>query len=150
MLPRCCRLYNLNLNLTESYKQHFFDRRWRSLKTYEPIAQTRVLSICTLISENQGLKKSRSISNLGNFSGLQTLIFFSRSQPWKKSWVYTINLKEMQFPNLKKTRFAVPEIFLGFDIETLISQDLDFHKSGCRLKGWNRPDYWSRCMSLVL
>jgi hypothetical protein len=41
----------------------------------------------------------------------------------------------MQFPNLKKTRFAVPEIFLGFDIETLISQDLDFHKSGCRLKG---------------
>ena len=30
----------------------------------------------------------------------------------------------------KKSRFAEPEIFLGFEI------DLDFQKSGCRLKGW--------------
>ena len=29
----------------------------------------------------------------------------------------------------KKSRFAEPEIFLGFEI------DLDFQKSGCRLKG---------------
>jgi hypothetical protein len=34
------------------------------------------LLICTSISENQGLEKSRSASNLRKISGLQTWIFF--------------------------------------------------------------------------
>ena len=33
--------------------------------------------ICTLISENQGLEKLRSVSNLGEISGPAHLIFFS-------------------------------------------------------------------------
>ena len=51
--------------------------------------QTYGLLICTLISENQGLEKSRSISNPRKISGLQTLIFFP-GLPTEKSWVYTI------------------------------------------------------------
>ena len=43
------------------------------------------LLICTLISENQGLEKSRSASNLRKISGPANLDFFSRSPPRKKS-----------------------------------------------------------------
>ena len=39
------------------------------------------LLICTLISENQGLEKSRSASNLRKISGPANLDFFSRSPP---------------------------------------------------------------------
>ena len=52
------------------------------------------LLICTLISENQGLEKSRSISNPRKISGPTNLDFFSGLHPEKstlKSWVYTIN-----------------------------------------------------------
>ena len=41
------------------------------------------LLICTLISENQGLEKSRSASNLRKISGPANLDFFSRSPPRK-------------------------------------------------------------------
>ena len=45
--------------------------------------------ICTLIFENQCLEKSKSISNPRKISGLQTLIFFSRSPiPCKKHSLY--------------------------------------------------------------
>ena len=39
------------------------------------------LLICTLISENQGLEKSRPVSNLRKISGPANLDFFSRSPP---------------------------------------------------------------------
>ena len=68
------------------------------------------LLICTLISENQGLEKSRTISNPTKTTGLQTLIFF-RSQTWKKS-------KKIKMPNLKKSRFAETEILLRFEIDS--------------------------------
>ena len=42
------------------------------------------LLICTLISENQGLEKSRSISNPRKISGPTNLDFFFRTPPWKK------------------------------------------------------------------
>ena len=80
------------------------------------------LLICTLISENQGLKKSRSISNPRKISGYANLVFFHVST-LKKSWVYTINLKNIKVPNLKKkSRSAGTEIFLGFEIDLDISR----------------------------
>ena len=42
------------------------------------------LLICTLISKNPGLEKSRSASNLRKISGPANLDFFSRSPPRKK------------------------------------------------------------------
>ena len=66
------------------------------------------LLICTLISENQGLKKSRSVSNLRKISGPAHLDFFSVCHP--------------DFFSRKKSRFAGPEIFLRFEA------DLDFSR----------------------
>ena len=43
------------------------------------------LLICTLISENQGLEKSGSASNLRKISGPANMDFFSRSPPRKKA-----------------------------------------------------------------
>ena len=45
------------------------------------------LLICTLISENQGLEKSRSASNLRKISGPANLDYF-RSPPRKKIGLY--------------------------------------------------------------
>jgi hypothetical protein len=77
------------------------------------------LLISTLISENQNLEKSRSISNPRKITGSANLEFFSGLQP-EKSWVYTLYLKKIQVPNLK----------INQDLQnltlTLISQDLDF------------------------
>jgi hypothetical protein len=56
------------------------------------------LLICTLISENQGLKITRSISNPRKISGYANLGFFSGLYP-EKSWVYTINLKKSRCQN---------------------------------------------------
>ena len=73
------------------------------------------LLICTLISENQGLEKSRSYSNLRKISGPANLDFFQ---------VYSINLAFFLGGDLAGT-----EIFPCFET------DLDFQKSRCRLKG---------------
>ena len=55
--------------------------------------------ICTLVSENQGLQKSRSDSNFRSYkSG-----FFSSSPP-EKNQVCTINLKKIQVTTEKKSR----------------------------------------------
>ena len=62
------------------------------------------LLICTLISENQGPEKLRSVSNLRKISGPVHLDFFQ---------FYSINLAF--FPGLQD-----PEIFLWFET------DLDF------------------------
>ena len=64
-----------------------------------------------MISENQGLERSRSTSSRWKISGPANLDFFSGL--WKKSWVYTINLKK---------RIAEPDIFLGFEIELDLSR----------------------------
>ena len=80
------------------------------------------LLICTLISQNQDLEKSRSASNFRKISGPAHLDFFFQ--------VYGINLAFFLGGDLeKKSRFAGPEIFLRFEA------DLDFQKSRCRLKG---------------
>ena len=58
--------------------------------------------ICTLISENQGLEKSRSVSNLRKISGPAHLIFFSVHLSFFSVChlsffqVYGINLKKTQ------------------------------------------------------
>ena len=61
------------------------------------------LLICTLISENHGLEKSRSTSNVRKNFRAANLDFFSRFHP-EQCCVYTTNVK--------KLRFAEPEIFL--------------------------------------
>ena len=70
--------------------------------------------MCTLISENRGLEKLRSVSNLRKFSGPAHLDFFQ---------VYGINLVFFsRWRPRKKSRFAGPEIFLRFEA------DLDFSR----------------------
>ena len=73
-----------------------------------------------LISENQGLNKSRSISNLRKFSGPANLDFFSGLHPEKNPGSYYKQEKNPGTKPEKNSRFAGPEIFLGFEI------DLDF------------------------
>ena len=81
------------------------------------------LLICTLISENQGLEKSRSIPNRRKILGSANLDFFSGLAPGFFQ-VYRINPAFFQGRDLKKkkSRFAEPEIFQGFEI------DLDFSR----------------------
>ena len=65
---------------------------------------------CTLISENQGLEKLRSVSNLRKISGPAQLIFFSVHLSFFSVChldffqVYGINLKNTQVTNWKKTQ----------------------------------------------
>ena len=84
------------------------------------------LLICTLISENKGLEKSRSVSNLRKISGPANLDFISRSPPRKKLDIYHEPEKNPGVQNLK--------FFKGLK-QTLIPQGLDFQKLRCRLKG---------------
>ena len=83
---------------------------------------------CTLISENQGLDKSRSVSNLIKISVPVHLIFFSVCH-LNFFQVYGTNLKKIQLTNWKKFRstekkfrYAGPEIFLRFDTDLNFSQ----------------------------
>ena len=65
---------------------------------------------CTLISENQGLEKLRSVSNLRKISGPAHLNFFSVDLIFFSVChlnffhVYGINLKKIQVTNWKKTQ----------------------------------------------
>ena len=78
--------------------------------------------ICTLISENQGLEKLRSVSNLRKISGPAHLDFFSVCH-LDFFQVYGINLAFFsRWRPRKKSRFAGPEIFLRFEA------DLDFSR----------------------
>ena len=82
------------------------------------------LLICTLISENQGLEKLRSVLNLKKFQVLQSthLDFFSVCQ-LDFFQVYGTNLAFFLGGDLeKKSRIAEPEIFLRFQA------DLDFSR----------------------
>ena len=87
------------------------------------------LLICTLISENQCLKKLRSVSNLRKIKGpAHTDFFFSLSPGFFSGLWYKSNFFSRWRPK-NKFRFAGPEFFLRFEA------DLDFQKSRCRLKG---------------
>ena len=80
------------------------------------------LLICTLISENQGLEKLRSVSNLRKISGPAHLYFFSVCH-LDFFQIYSINLAFFsRWRPRKKSRFAGPEIFLRFET------DLDFSR----------------------
>ena len=71
-----------------------------------------------------------SVSNLRKISGPANLDFFLGLH---KLDLYHKPEKNPGDKLKKKSRFAGPEIFLGLN-NTLISQDLDFQKSRCRLK----------------
>ena len=90
------------------------------------------LLICTLISENQGLEKYRSISNPRKVSGSTNLDFF---QVWHLDFfqVYSINPTFLGWRPGKKIKVCST---LNF---SRVWKDLDFSrpqlsKSGCRLK----------------
>ena len=75
------------------------------------------LLICSLIPENQGLEKLRSVSNLRKMSGPAHLEFFSVCH-LDFFQVYGIDLAFYLGGDLeKKSRFAGPEIFLRFEVE---------------------------------
>jgi hypothetical protein len=61
------------------------------------------LLICTFIFENQGLEKSRSISNPRKISGSANPDFFSGLHPEKKLGLY-YKPEKNQVPNLKKIK----------------------------------------------
>ena len=103
-----------------------------SLHFYNSIDKWHGHLICTLVSENQGLDKSRSVSNL---SGHAHLIFFSVHLSFFSVChldflqVYGTNLKKILLTNWKKFRTtekkfrcARPEIFLPFE------SDLNFSR----------------------
>ena len=90
---------------------------------------------CTLISENQGLDKLRSVSNLMKIPGPAHLIFFSVYLNFFSVChlnffqVYGTNLKKIQLTNWKKFRStekkfrcAGPEIFLRFETDLNFSR----------------------------
>ena len=94
-----------------------------------PQSHIHGLLICTLISENQGLEKSRSASSLRKISGPANLDFFLGLHLEKKLDLYHNPEKNPGDKLKKKSRCAGSEIFLRF------GTDLDFQKSRCRLKG---------------
>ena len=86
------------------------------------LVMTCGLLMCTLISENQGLEKSRSVSNLRKISSPGNLDFFLGLHLEQKT-----RFKSEKNPGdkmKKKSRFAGPEIFLTFEA------DLDFSRTG--------------------
>ena len=81
------------------------------------------LLICTLISENQGLEKSRSASNHRKISGPANLDFVSvcHLDFFQVYGIYKSSFFSRWRPR-KKSMFAGPEMFLRFEA------DLDFSR----------------------
>ena len=79
------------------------------------------LLICTLISKNQGLEKSRSASNLRKISGPTNLDFFLGLHLEKKLDLYH-KPEKIQVTNWKKSRCAGPEIFLRCEADLNFSR----------------------------
>ena len=74
------------------------------------------LLICTLKSESQVLEKSRSISKpRKNFRFCKPWFFF-RFGTWIFFQVYSTTSAFFRLETWKKSKFAAPEIFLGFEI----------------------------------
>ena len=73
-----------------------------SFKNYSDLSLGHLF--CTLISENQGLQKLRSISNLRKISGPAHLSFFSTPDFFfsLSLEVFSTNLKKIQLTNWKK------------------------------------------------
>ena len=92
------------------------------------------LLIYTLISENQGLQKSRSVSNLIKISGPADLDFFPGLHLEKKLDLYHKPEKNPGDKLKKNSGVQDLKFFQGLK-QTLNFQDLDFQKSRCRLKG---------------
>jgi hypothetical protein len=89
-----------------AYKGAFFSILWPCSKSEVAFG----LLIYTLISENQGLEKLRSVSNLRKISGTAYLDFFSVCH-LDFFQVYGINLAfSFRWRPRKKSRFAGPEI----------------------------------------
>ena len=87
--------------------------------------------MCTLISENQDLEKSRSASNLRKISGPANLDFFLGLHLKKKLSLYYKSEKNLvdklkkKFRSAeKKFRCAGPEIFLRFETDLNFSRPL--------------------------
>ena len=91
---------------------------------------------CTLISENQGLEKSRSILNLRkisspaqlNFFSVHLIFFFSLSPDFfvdlyhKPEKIQETNWKKQLRCTEKKFRFAGPEFFLRIETDLNLSR----------------------------
>ena len=88
-----------------------FQNRKRQRQHAADVATTVGLLICTLISENQGLEKSRSASNLRKFQVLQILDFFFNLSPRFFSDLYYKPSFFSRWRPRKKSRFAGTEFF---------------------------------------
>ena len=104
---------------------------------YQVPLQNRCLLICTLTYENQGFKKSMFLSNLRKISGPANLDFL-RFSPKKNLCLY-YKPEKIQVCSawLFSKVWSRPWLF-----KTLISQDFDFQKSRCRLKGHHISFLW--------
>ena len=108
-VPRKLHLYTQQRGYPQAWTSRLSSTRLENLlhilegNLHSDMAQwTYGLLIRTLISENQGLEKSRSTSNLRKISGPANLDFFLGLHLEKKSQIYTINLKKIQVTNSKK------------------------------------------------
>ena len=118
---------------------------YKAIKEHQTIKQENCFSygivgllICTLISENPGLQKSKYVSNRRKISGPANLDFFSVCH-LDFFQVYSINLAFFLGRDLEKSPGLQDlKFFFGLK-QTLISEDLDFQKSRCRLKGRMKP-----------
>ena len=115
--------FELRMTTIFTHNDNFF---FSWLDTWECFGFSRCrcsfgLLICTLTSENLGLEKSSSTSNPRKFSGSANLDFFPGLH-LEKSGLILQTWKKSRCQTLKKSRFAEPEIFLGFEI------DLDFSR----------------------
>ena len=98
-----------------SIRQRPYQGLFDLIYSHVSILQSAFL-ICTLISENQGIEKLRSVSNLKKIQVLHTWIFFFSLSPGFFQ-VYGINLKKIQVTNWKK-----PQMYL----KKSVLQDLKF------------------------
>ena len=101
----------------EYYRWNSFEDMKARKSAIQPCLSCRVMRIhsyshlfCTLISENQGLEKLRSILNIRKISGPAELIFFSVHLIFFSVChliffqIYTINLKKSRWQTEKKLR----------------------------------------------
>ena len=131
-LSSICIFTNISTNRVYTWQRALEDRIVKSSFELEKIKYIHAYSIvwssflemsishliCTLISENKGLEKLRSASNLRKISAPAHLIFFSVCH-----LSFFLNLyhkpEKIQETNLKKTQvyWKGPEIFLRFETD---------------------------------
>ena len=95
----------LKKSLIQETESAIVQRHWNKTSQQSVLLLILGLLICTLISENQGLEKLRSVSNLRKISGPEHLIFFSVHLSFFSVCyldffqVYGINLKKIHLTN---------------------------------------------------